>query len=126
MPSIFVAHEGLPDLSLRPIPSDLYWKGKIRGIYKYKGNDWVVVAWFYTENHLREVGAKFVLLRLSICLNSLTKPFSLNELRLGQAELVFSNHEDVVSASCIEGEPASICCQGREAQAKKKKKIIAK
>ncbi|KAF8329670.1 hypothetical protein F5887DRAFT_1082365 [Amanita rubescens] len=82
----FIAHRDL-DLDQRPIAGEDYWKGRINGIYKYKGDDYVVVAWFYTKQHLVDVGVN---------LNEMQK------FRLGRAELVASNHEDVVQVSSIE------------------------
>ncbi len=111
-PSAFIAHQDL-DLDQRPIAGEDYWKGQIKGIYKYKGEKYVVVAWFYTKQHLIDVRLKCVQTVLLFISQSLTMYFSLNEmqkLRLGRAELVSSNHEDVVQASCIEG---TGCCYSR-------------
>jgi hypothetical protein len=58
-PSAFIAHRDL-DLAQRPIAGEDYWKGLINDIYQYKGEDYVVVAWFYTKQHLIDVRVKCV------------------------------------------------------------------
>jgi hypothetical protein len=102
-----VVHQGLQVGDWQP-DGHQYWKMRISSIHQDKaGNLWVVGSWFYSPSDLEKsaLSTRCVLYgngRSSPCFKESGSDKSLIS-RMGNSELVESDHTDVIEAACIEG-----------------------